>query len=70
MDYTTGDFIKNKKPYDGEGEYLVVGYTYFKNGDVQGYKCAMMKGKHCKKHDFDNHFIIHLSDEISYKKVG
>ena len=69
MGFKKGDFIKNKKPYEGEGEYLVVDFEYLE-GKFYGYKCARMKGKHVSEHDFDNHQIITKWSEKYYEKVG
>jgi len=67
--FDKGDFLQNKNPYEGESEYLIVDYDYL-DGKFYGYKCATMKGKHCREHDFDNHCIIDKWQQDSYVKVG
>lgn len=67
--FEKGNFIKNKNPYEGEGEYLVVDFDY--NGkEWHGYKCARMKGKHVPTHDFDNHLIIDKWTQNNFERVG
>ena len=68
--FSKGDFIKNKEPYEGEGELLVVDFDYDESGSFHGYKCARMKGKHVKENNFDNHLIVDKGSEESYKKVA
>ena len=62
--FKKGDFIKNKDPYEGESEYMVIEIN-------NEYRCATMKGKHCKKADFDNMVVIQFEDaHRSYERVG
>lgn len=67
--FDKGDFIKNKDPYEGEGEYLVVDFNYNEK-EWNGYKCARMKGKFVPAHDFHNHLIIYKGEQSSYERVG
>jgi len=63
--FQIGDFIKNKKPYDGEHEYLI---KEIKDGR---YRCAWMKGKHVSEPDFDNLYSLPFEDaHLYYHKVG
>ena len=67
MEFKVGDFIKNKKPYEGESEYMVMEIDTKDNE----YRCATMKGKHCKKADFDNILLLPFEDAHRYyEKVG
>lgn len=67
MVFKTGDFIRNKNPYKGESEYMVIEIDT-KNNE---YSCATMKGKHCKEPDFYNRVLLRFEDaHSSYVKVG
>jgi len=67
--FNRGDFIMNKNPYNGEGEYLIVDLDY--NGtEWYGYKCARMKGKYVMQHDLNNHEIIDKWHQQNYTIVG
>lgn len=62
--FKIGDFIKNKNPYDGEAEKLIV---EIKDGY---YMCVGMKGKHCDKPSFNAQEGLHTEYTDSYEKVG
>lgn len=65
--FHVGDFIRNKKPCPGESEYMVMEI----NGKDKCYNLATMKGKHCKKADFDNRLLLDFDPAHEYyEKVG
>jgi len=68
--FKVGDFIKNKEPYEGEGELMVLELSTLRSGEWFGYKCAKMKGKHVKEPDFKNLEEIDKWHQQCYEKVG
>lgn len=67
LKFKVGDFIRNKKPYENESEYLIMEIDL----KDKEYRCGTMKGKHCKKPDLDNRMLIPFIDAHEYyEKVG
>jgi len=62
--FKVGDFIRNKNPYEGEAEKLIV--------EIKDnyYMCVGMKGKHCKEPSFNMREGLHVEYTDSYEKVG
>ena len=62
--FKVGDFIKNKNPYEGESEKLIV--------EIKDnyYMCVQMKGKHCDKPSFNFREGLHIEYTKNYEKVG
>jgi len=66
MKFKKGDFIRNKVPYDGESELMVIEI----DENYKEYKCAIMKGKYNKEHEFGNCLLLHFDKALYYEKVG
>ncbi len=66
-EFKLGDFIKNKDPYDGEGEYMVIEIDF----EQEEYKCGRMQSKHNKEIDLKNRMVFTFEKAHEYyEKVG